>query len=101
MMLDTFTKDFSQIATSQGYFYFPKWQLPKCANSQAETSQVVLAAVPCLKYKFFYKFDTVLYQFFETGTSDRTLIGLQKCLGFSLYPLSFFHYTPFKLLFMV
>ena len=34
--------------------------------------------------------DTVLVQFLETETSDRTLIGLdqlQKCLGFSLYPL--------------
>ena len=27
-------------------------------------------------YKFSYKFDTVLYQFLETGTSDRTLVGL-------------------------
>ena len=27
MMLGTFPKDFSQVATSQGYF--PKWELPK------------------------------------------------------------------------
>ena len=43
--------------------------------------------------------DTVLYQFLETGESDRTLMGLfqlLKCLGFSLYPLSFFLYSPFK-----
>ena len=37
--------------------------------------------------------DTVLYQFLETEASNRTFIGLDqllKCLGFSLYPLSFF-----------
>ena len=38
MMLGTFTKDFSQVATSQGYF--PQGQHPKSAISQAETSQV-------------------------------------------------------------
>ena len=38
-MLGTFPKDFSQVSTSQGYL--PKWQLPKCANTQAATSQVV------------------------------------------------------------
>ena len=43
-----------------------------------------------------YKFDTVLYQFLETETSKRILMGLLKCLGFSLYPLSFFLYSPFK-----
>ena len=45
------------------------------------------------------KFDTVLYQFLWRGTSDRTLMGLNellKCLGFSLYPLSFFIYSPFN-----
>ena len=43
-----------------------------------------------------YKFDTVLYQFLETGTSDRTIVGLDELLwylGFSLYPLSFFLYS--------
>ena len=29
-----------------------------------------------LKPKQLYKFDKVLYQFFETGTSERTLMGL-------------------------
>ena len=51
-------------------------------------------------YRFSYKFDTVLYQFLETGTWDRTLMGLHqllKCLGFSLYPFSFFLYSPFKI----
>ena len=38
VMLSTFPKDFSQVATSQGYF--PKWQLHKWAISQAATSQV-------------------------------------------------------------
>jgi len=34
---------------------------------------------------FWYNLDTVLYQFVESGTSDRTLIGIDqllKCLGF-------------------
>jgi len=46
-----------------------------------------------------YNFDTVLCQFLETGTSDRCLIGIVQNLrfsGFSLYPLSFFLYSPFK-----
>ena len=48
-------------------------------------------------FDFFYKFDTVLYQFLET--SDITLMGLNQLLrylGFTLYPLLFFHYIPFK-----
>ena len=46
-----------------------------------------------------YNFDTVLYYFLETGTSDRCLICIVQNLrfsGFSLYPLSFFLYSPFK-----
>ena len=35
---DIFPKPFSQAETSHGYF--PKWQLPKCAISQAATTQV-------------------------------------------------------------
>ena len=31
-------------------------------------------------YRFLYKFDTVLYQFLKTGTSDRTLMGLDQLL---------------------
>ena len=45
-------------------------------------------------FRLSYKFHTVLYQFLETGTSDRTLMGLDqllKCLGFL--------YSPFKGLF--
>ena len=38
MMLDTFPKDFSQVATSQRYFQ--KWKLPICAIFQAAPSQV-------------------------------------------------------------
>jgi len=37
-MLGTLPKDFSQAATSQGYF--PKWQLPNSAISHAANSQV-------------------------------------------------------------
>ena len=43
-----------------------------------------------------YNFDTVLYPFLETGTSDRCLIGIIQRLrfsGFSQYYLSFFLYT--------
>ena len=50
-------------------------------------------------YTFWYNFDTVLYQFLETGTSDRTFVCLNQLLrfsGFSLYPLSFFLYSPFN-----
>ena len=47
-------------------------------------------------YKFSYKFDTVLYKFLETGTLDRTLMGLDqllKCSGFSLYTPFHFSFT--------
>ena len=50
-------------------------------------------------FQFLFKFDTVLYQFLKTGTLDKTLMGLdqlQRYLGFSLYLLSFFLYSPFK-----
>ena len=50
-------------------------------------------------YEFLYNINTVLYHFFETGTSARTNIGrnqLLKCLGFSLYPLSIYLNSPFK-----
>ena len=40
-MLGSFPKDFSQVATSQGYF--PKWQLPKYAIYQAAIFQVCSA----------------------------------------------------------
>ena len=46
----------------------------------------------------------ILYQFLETGTSDRTLMGLDqllKCLGFNLYPFSFFFYNPLNVAFIV
>ena len=46
-----------------------------------------------------YNFNTVLYQFLETGTSDKTFMGDDqelKWLAFSLYPLSFFLYIPFN-----
>ena len=52
-----------------------------------------------LLYKIAYKFDTVLYQFLETGTSDRCLKCIVQNLRFSsfiLYPLSIFLYSPFN-----
>ena len=52
-------------------------------------------------YLFSYEFVTVLYQFLETGTSDRclniVLSGIVQRLrfsGVSLYSLSFFRYSP-------
>ena len=51
-------------------------------------------------YEFSYYFNTVLYQFLETGTSDKTFMGRDqelKWLAFSLYPLSSFFYSPFNL----
>ena len=44
-------------------------------------------------------FDTVLYQFLETGTSIRTIDRSQstpQILRFQPIPLSFFLYSPFK-----
>ena len=43
-------------------------------------------------YTFWYNFDTVLYQFLDTRTSDRPLIGLNQLLIFSglAYPSSVF-----------
>ena len=43
-----------------------------------------------------FKIDTVLYYFLTTGTSNRTLMGLNqllKCLGFCLYPPFIFSFT--------
>jgi len=48
-----------------------------------------------------YGRDTVLSQFLETVTSDRTLISLHQLLrfsGLSLYTLSFFLYSTFNIL---
>ena len=50
-------------------------------------------------YKFSYYFNTALYRFLETETSDKIFMGRDqelKWLAFSLYPLSFFLYSPFK-----
>ena len=51
-------------------------------------------------YMVWYNNDTDLYKFLETGTSGRTLVCLDqllKCLGFSLYLLSFFFTVPLKM----
>ena len=48
-------------------------------------------------YEFLYKFDTVLYQFLETGTSDRSLICIVQRLRF--HEVSF--YNPFNFYFTV
>ena len=49
-------------------------------------------------YELLYNSNTVLYQFLELGTSDITFMGRDqqlKWLSFSLYPFSFFLYSPF------
>ena len=50
-------------------------------------------------YTFWYNFDTVLYQFLETGTSDRTLIclnQLHEIFRFQPIPLFIFPLQSFK-----
>ena len=52
-----------------------------------------------LLYTIWYNFDTILYQFLETGTSDRYLINIVQRLRFSVFildPLSFFLYSSFN-----
>ena len=49
--------------------------------------------------KLLYNFNTVLYQFLETGTTDKTFMGHDqelRWLAFNQYPLSFFLNSPFK-----
>ena len=61
---------------------------------------LILLLIPHHIYKFWYNFDTVLYQFHETGTSDRTKIGhdqFLKYLDFDPYPLSFYLNSPLKI----
>ena len=69
-------------------------------------AEVIVTSYPTVQtiYTIWYNFDTVLYQFLETRTSDRCLICIVQRLrfsGFSLYPLSFFLYSPFKVTFTV
>ena len=62
-------------------------------NSNQWQSSII---VMCLRL---YHVTSINWQFLETRTSDRTLMGLDqllKCLGFSLYPLLFFLYSPFN-----
>ena len=42
-------------------------------------------------YEFLYKFDTILYQFHETGRSDITFMGRDQELKWLAYAA----YTPF------
>ena len=51
----------------------------------------------------FFKLDTILNQFLETGTSDRYYMWIVQRLrfsGFILYPVSVFLYCPFKIFFV-
>ena len=59
----------------------------------------ILESYTKFTYMFWYSFNNVLYQSLETGTADRTLIGLDQLLqysGFSLYLPSLILYSPFK-----
>ena len=50
-----------------------------------------------IKLCIYMNFRTVLFKFLETGTSDLTFMGRDQELNwiaFSLYPLSFFPYSP-------
>ena len=51
----------------------------------------------CIYMNFFFKFDTVLYQFLETGTSDRCL----RCIVQRLRDSQVSFYTPFHFSFTV
>ena len=64
-------------------------------------AEVIVTSYPSVQtiYTIWYNFDTVLYQFLKTWTTDRCLICIVQNLrfsGFSLYPLLFFLYSPFK-----
>ena len=76
------------------------WHMsPSVSRDQYTALQLEGVLVTWYGRMFWYNFDTVLCQFLETGTSDRCLIGIVQLLrfsGFSLYPLSFFLYSPFK-----
>ena len=48
---------------------------------------------------FSYKFDMFFFQFLETGTSDKTIIGRDQhlhCLPFRICPPLFYFNSPFK-----
>ena len=67
-------------------------------NGRSVSGHMAPSVILCI-YEFLYNFDTVLYQFLETRTSDRINISrdqLLKCLDFSLYPLSFYQNSQFK-----
>ena len=70
-ILGTFPKNFPQVATSQGYF--PKWQLPKCAITQAATSHSI--NMPFYKWRFtwiyvYSPFKVVLIQKHQVPSSN-------------------------------
>ena len=50
----------------------------RCRFAEYDLFKPTISIQSCLQYiyKFSYKFDTVLYQFHETGTSDKTFMGL-------------------------
>ena len=47
-------------------------------NTAMLLAEVIVTSYPTAQtiYTIWYNFDTVLYQFLETGTSDRRLIGI-------------------------
>ena len=73
------------IATHESYICFSVSRNLRKTVSKYENS-----------YSFLYKFDTVSYQFLETGILDITLNIGRDQLEFSLYRLLFFLYSPFQ-----
>ena len=79
---------------------FSIWSRGFVCTKWSEFPPMAMPYLVTLLHRLYYindNLDTDLYQFLQTGTSDRTIIGRDqrlKCIGFRLYPLSF--YSPFK-----
>ena len=66
-----------------------------CVFAEYDLFKLLLYKISYIN-RFSYNFDTVLYQFLETGISDMCIVQRLRFSGFILYPLSFFLYSPFK-----
>ena len=64
---------------TKSYIYEIYWSHVSCDNDTAMLmAEVIVTSYPTVQtiYTIWYNFDIVLYQFLETGTSDRCLIGI-------------------------
>ena len=67
-------------------------------NGRSVSGHVAPLTILCI-HEFLIYFDTVLFHFLHTGTSDKYNIvhyQLPKFLGFILYPLSVYLISPFN-----